>query len=231
MAALKLIKTVKNAKLYQDGDDGPKLILLEKVRISFPAIGHMKEDEGDDGNKTKKYKGVAMLPKKTHMEAKALFMEIVAELKKVNDAKIPNEYLCIKNGDDSERDEYQEHYVVSASESRRPVARDQKGKLYLDPKNVKDGADTEAALNEIDEIFHGGVIVNILLRPWYFNGKAKGKTKTYPKRICAGLMAIQFHEDDGTSYGSGRIDDSGVFGGSDNDDDDDDGMDDDDDDL
>jgi len=229
MAALKLLKTVKNAKLFQDGTDGPKLVLLENVRLSFPAIGHMKEDEGDDGSKRKKYKATPMLPKATHVEAKDLFVEVMNELMKTNEVKIPPEYRCIKNGDDSEREEYQGHWVISSSESRRPAARDRKGKLYLDPKEVSGGEDMEAILDQIDEVFYAGCYVNILLRPWYFNGTAKGSSKKYPKRICAGVTAIQFYRD-GERFSSGQIDDSGVWGSGDDDDtkgndnDDDDGL-------
>lgn len=222
MAALNLIKTVKNAKLYQEGADGPKLILLERVRLSFPAIGHMKEDETEDGGTKKSYKATPMLPKATHVEAKDLFVEVMNELMKTNEAKVPPEYRCIKNGDDTEREEYQGHWVISCSESRRPAARDQKGKLYLDPKQIVDGDEVEAVLCQIDEVFHGGVWVNILIRPWFFNGTAKGKTKKFPKRICAGLTAVQFFKDD-KSFGQGRIDDSAVWGndGDDGEDDDD----------
>lgn len=230
MAALILVKEVENAKLFQDGKDGPLLVYIENVRLSFPAIGHMKEDEGDDGNKRKAYKGVPMLPKATHVEAKNLFVEVMNKLMKDNDVKIPPEYRCIKNGDDTDREEYQGHWVISCSESRRPAARDRKGNLYLDPKKITDGDEVEAVLDKIDEIFHGGVYVNILIRPWYFNGTTKKSPKKYPKRICAGLTGIQFFKD-GPSFGQGRIDDSNVWGSADNDDSDDDNDDDDDDGL
>lgn len=220
MAALKLLKTVKNAKMFQDGDDGPKLILLENVRLSFPAIGHMKEDEQDDGSIKKSYKATPMLLKSTHLEAKNLFVEIMNELMAAAKVKIPTEYKCIKDGNSTDREEYQDHWVIACSESRRPAARDAKGKLILDPKDVTDAEHVEAVLNQIDELFHSGVYVNILIRPWYFNGTAKGKSKTYPKRICAGVTAIQFFKD-GPSFGSGRIDDSGIWGAGDDGDDDD----------
>lgn len=224
MAALILLKEVENAKLFQDGKDGPKLVYIENVRLSFPAIGHMKEDEDENGNTRKAYKGVPMLPKATHVEAKNLFVEVMNELMATNEVKIPPEYRCIKNGDDTDREEYQGHWVISCSESRRPAARDRKGNLYLDPKKITDGDEVEAVLDKIDEIFHGGVYVNILIRPWYFNGTTKKSTKKFPKRICAGLTGIQFYKD-GPSFGQGRIDDSGVWGSVDGDNGDDDGDD------
>ena len=81
---------------------------------------------------------------------------------------------------------------------------------------------------EADESFYGGCWGNLLIRPWYFNGKAKGSTKTYPKRICCGYNGVQFLKDD-TPFGSGRIDDTAAWGGEGDDDtSDNDGMDEDD---
>jgi len=226
MAQMKLIKSGKNFKMFNDGTSD--LLLIENVRVSFPAVGHMKEDEGDDGTIRRKYNATPMLPKTTHVEAKNAFVEIMNKLLKENEAKVLPENRCIKNGDDTEREEYQEHWVIAASESRRPIARDARGVLYFDPEKIKSGDQAELIFDKIDGVFYGGVTVNILLRPWYFNGKAKGKTKTYPKRICCGFMGIQ-HVQDTPSFGQGRIDDTGVWGaveGSDEGDNDLDGDDD-----
>jgi len=209
MAQLKKIKEGENFKVFNDGTSD--LILVENVRVSFPSVGHMKEDEGDNGEIRRSYQSTPMLPKETHLAAKNAFVEIMNKLLTANEAKVPPEYRCIKNGDDTEREEYQGHWVIASSESRRPIARDKRGVLYFDPEKIKDGAQAEAILDKIDDVFYGGVTVNILLRPWYFNGKAKGKTKTYPKRICCGFMGIQ-HVEDTPSFGQGRIDDTGVWG-------------------
>lgn len=209
MAQLTVLKKVKNATLFSDGSQ--KLVMLERVRISYPAIGNMREDEGDNGQVRKAFKATPMLAKATHVEAKELFVEVMNELMKTNDVKIPPEYRCIKNGDDTDKDEYQDHWIISASESRRPAARDSKGKLYFDPKNISDGGEAQAIFDQIDEVFYGGVWANILLRPWYFNGKAKSSTKSFPKRICCGLTGIQFFKD-GTPFGNGRIDDANAWG-------------------
>lgn len=216
MAALTLLKTGKNCKMFDDGA-GNKLIMIEKCRISYPAIGNMREDENDDGSTKKSYKATPMLSKAEHVDAKNMFVEIMNELMTANKVKIPPEYRCIKNGDDSEKEEYQGHWTINASENRRPTARDAAGKLYFDPKSVGSGSDAQAIFDQIDEVFYGGVWANILLRPWYFGGVVKGKTKTYPKRICCGLTGIQFYKDD-KPFGNGRIDDSNVWGDSSDDD-------------
>lgn len=219
--ALKQIDSGENYKIYQEGEN--KFIYIENVRLSFPAIGHMKENKDDDtGKVSKKYAGVPMLNKKTHVEAKDAFVKLMNELMAKNEVKIPPEYRCIKNGDDTDREEYAGHWTISASESRRPAARDAKGKLILDLEKIDDAEEVEALLNKIDETFYAGCYVNVLLRPWYFNGTAKGSSKKFPKRICCGLTAIQFFKK-GDPFSQGRIDDSGVdwssAGGNDDDDD------------
>lgn len=229
MAALELVKSGKNFKVFTDGKQ--KLILIEKVRVSYPAIGHMKENEDDAGKVTKKYTATPMLNKATHVDAKNAFKEIYAEILAEAKVKVAPENLCLKNGDDKDQEEYQGHFIIAASDTRRPAARDQKNHLYLDPAEIDmgDKDEVEAILNTIDEAFYGGVWVNILLRPWYFNGKAKGSGKTFPKRICCGIQGIQKYKDD-APFGNGRIDDSSVWGES-ADGDSDTGMEDDDDDL
>lgn len=213
MAALELVKSGKNFKVYTDGTQ--KLLLIEKVRISFPAIGHMKENTNDDGKTTKKYQATPMLLKTTHVAAKDAFKEIYNEILVTAKAKVAPENLCLKNGDDKEQEEYAGHWIISCSDTRRPAARNEKGRLYLDPEEIDlgDKDEVEAVLNNIDENLYGGVWVNILVRPWYFNGKAKGSSKTYPKRICCGIQAIQKYKDD-APFGNGRIDDSSVWGDS-----------------
>jgi hypothetical protein len=203
MAKLKEIKRVANAVLLSDGTN--EFIRLDKVRLSFPAIGTPEPEEDDDGNprldakgkQKMRWKGVAMLPQGTHKEAMLLCKEVIERLMKTNDVKIPKDKWFIVNGNDSEREEYQEHFIVSFGESRRPPARDRQGSLILE-------------VDEIDSTFYAGCWVNVLIRPWYFAGTVKGSKKSYPKRIPAGFSGIQFFKDD-TSFGGGRIDDEDAW--------------------
>jgi hypothetical protein len=210
MAALETVKTVKNAVLYKDAS-GQLLIRLDNVRLSYPFVGTPSDDEDDNGNKSKKWRLVAMLPKATHTEAKDLCKEVIQKLIKENDAKVPVDKWFLGNGDDKEDENMHGHFLVSASDGRiRPKARDRKG-------NVID------EIEKIDEIFYGGVWAHVLIRPWFFSGKTKNSTKTFPKRISAGLNSVMFAKDD-KPFGSGRIDDSDVWEGAARDDDGDDGM-------
>lgn len=214
MAALELVEKGKNFKIFKEDEN--LLILFEKVRISFPAIGHMKEEEQDDGGTSKKYKCTAMLPKASHDAAFKATLKIMNGLMSANSVKIPTEYKCVKDGDASDREEYHDHWTVAMTETRRPAARNEAGKIMLDTKNVKDGAAVERVLDLIDETFYAGAICDVLCRLWYFNGTAKGKTKKFPKRICGGITAIKFVEDDGVKFaGAGQIDTSGVWDESD----------------
>ena len=86
-------------------------------------------------------------------------------------------------------------FIVKASEARRPSVRKRDGSVM---------SEREMA----DEIY-GGMWGNILLRPWYFNGKARNG-KTYPKRVLANFIALQKTKDD-ESFGESRVSDDGVF--------------------
>lgn len=213
MASLQEIKRGPNYIVYQAGEQ--KCIKIENVRFSFPYFGSKREDEGEDGSKRLSWQGVAMLAKGTHVAAKDAFKELLNELEAKAKVRIPNEYRCLKNGDDKEDEHMHGHWLISFSEGKtRPSARDERGGLMTE-------------IEEIDAKFYGGCYGSVLLRPWYFDGKAKGKSKTYPKRMCCGFTGVQFLRD-GTPFGN-RIDDSDAWGpgGADTDPDagaDDDGL-------
>lgn len=197
MATLEKLKSGKNFIIYKSGDQ--KLIKIEGIRFSYPHFGVKRVDEGDDGTKKESWGGVAMLPKSTHVEAKDAFVSLMNELMSANEVKIPPEYRCIKNGDDKDDELMHGHWLITFSDSKvRPAVRDVNAGLLTDP----DG---------IDEKFYGGCWGSVLLRPWYFNGKAKNSSKSFPKRICCGFTGVQFLRDD-KPFGSGRIDDTDAWG-------------------
>lgn len=221
MAALQEVRKGKNFVIYTDGRE--KLIKLMNVRLSYPHFGAKRTERDEQtGKERSTWNGVAMLPKTTHADAKDAFDSITSEIKAAQTNEktgkkgvmVPSEYMCIKDGDEKDDEAMHGHWLVTFSDSnRRPAIRDQRGELILD----------EAA---IDDKFYGGCYGNVLVRPWYFNGKAKNDSKTYPKRICCGFVGAQFVKD-GEPFGSGRIDDSDAWGaveGSDDDGMDDDGL-------
>lgn len=198
MATMEKLKSGKNFIIYGDGDR--KLIKIEDIRFSYPHFGHVKENEDDNGNVKKSWGGVAMLPKKTHVEAKEAFIGLLNELQDANKVKVPPEYRCIKNGDDKDDEVMHGHWLITFNEAgrHRPPARTVRAEVISDP-------------DEIDEVFFGGCWGSVLLRPWFFNGKAKNSTKTYPKRLICGYNGVQFLRKD-KPFGTGVIDDTDMWG-------------------
>lgn len=197
MASLEKIKQGPNFIVYKSGDQ--KLIKIENVIASYPHFGKKRVDTDEQGNTKENWGGVALLNKETHAEAKKAFDELMKELMVANDVKIPAEFRCLKDGDERDDEHSQGHWTISFSDSnRRPAVRDQRAALMTD----------ESA---IDDKFYGGCVISVLLRPWYFNGQAKGKSKSYPKRICCGFTGVQYIGE-GKRFGTGHIDDSDAWG-------------------
>lgn len=200
MARLEVVKQVENAILYADGEGNP-YIRVDGVRASYPFLGTPSTDENDNGETTKKWRIVLMLPKKTHNAAKELIVQQINKLMQAN-ATVPKDRWFIKNGDEMEDENMHGHWLVSASDGKyRPKCRDVNGQVIDD-------------IDEIDNTFYGGCWVHALIRPWFFDGKSRNSKKPLPKRVCAGISSVVFVKDD-KPFGSGRIDDDDVWGNDD----------------
>lgn len=176
--AREIKKKVKNAILYTDG-----LIKVSGVRFSYP---HLDKPYKGDGDGEAKFGLVGMMPKATHKAAYGLVQERIDELLKENKVKkLPADKLFLRDGDDSSRDEYEDHWTISARETRRPPLRDRQNQV-VEPEDAKD-------------VFQPGFWGDILIRPWYQNNK-------FGKRVNAGLSSVQFVRKDET-FGEGRISD------------------------
>lgn len=191
--ARKAVKTVKNAILYDDG-----LIKVMNVRFSYPHLDKPYKGKKDDGEA--KYGVVGMLPKDSHAAAKKLIMERIDEVLKENKVKaLAADKKFLRDGDETDKEDYEGFWIVSARESRRPPLRDI-DKEIVDPSDAK-------------EVFYGGCWGSLLLRPWYQNND-------FGKRVNAGLVAVRKSKDD-EAFGEGRITDEDVddaFGDDDDDD-------------
>lgn len=204
MATLEIKKRVKNAVLYTNGTIRIDNVRGSYVHVDKPYKGKAKRDDGSDADP--KYSMVSILPKGTHEEAKNLILEVIKQLLADNkDAKVAKDKRFIRDGDDAERDEYENSFTVSASELRKPKCRDRNGELVDD-------------LESIREMFKSGYWFNVLIRPWF-------QDNDYGKRVNAGLVGVQFVKKDKT-FGDGEIDETGAWDrvegddGSDNDGDD-----------
>jgi len=212
MAQLSVVRNFKNGAVMKD-EQGEIFIRIDNVRLSYPFVGTPSEDENENGEKRRNWRLVAMLDKTVHDAAYQECVKQIERILKDNEARVPKDKWFVKDGDDSEDTDMHDHWLVSAADSKnRPKVRDRKGQVMDD-------------INKIDDTFYGGCWGHILIRPWFFNGKARNSTKNFPKRVSANLVGVMFAKDD-TPFGSGRVDESDAWGGlaSGNDDDGDDGL-------
>lgn len=195
-----------NYVVYNEG-----YVRIDDVRISFPHIAYPQENENDDGNTSLTYNLVGIMYKETHAAARKALVDINNQILRDNADKKTNKPPAVaadkrylKDGDAKDegdnrlyRDEYENAWTLTATNKKAPVARDERGSKMEDKE-------------EIEAKFYSGCRVNILVRPWFFNGKARNSTKTYPMRLSCGLEAVQFRADD-EPFGAGRPDDDDVW--------------------
>ena len=188
-----LIRKLKNGSevvgaLYEGG-----IIKILNVRASYPHLD--RPYAGDDGGEPK-FSIVGLADKGTHQEVKEACIEVIEDLKKANkNAKVSKDKLFIKNGDDSDKEEYEGMWTISARETKRPKVRDGNGDLL--------------EVDEIADVIYPGCYVDIIIRPWF-------QDNSFGRRCNANLLSVKFRAD-GEQFGEGRIDDDELW-----DDDDDD---------
>lgn len=181
--------------LYSDGT-----IFVEWVRFSYPHVVNPKafandsDDDDDDGERRKSSKKTfsvtGMLGKRTHAAAIELIEGRIAKmLKEHKIKKLKADKLFLRDGDQAEQEEYEDHMTISAREVNRPPLRNVDGSK-LDMTNKKHRA-------LADRLFVGGHWGSLLIRPWFQNNK-------WGKRINAGLASAQFLMTDET-FGEGRL--------------------------
>lgn len=182
-----IIRKLKNGSevvgaLYEGG-----IIKILNVRASYPHLD--KPYAGDDGGEPK-FSIVGLADKATHQEVKEACIEVIEDLKKANkNAKVSKDKLFIKNGDDSDKEEYEGMWTISARETKRPKVRDGNGDLL--------------EVDEIADVIYPGCYVDIIIRPWF-------QDNPYGRRANANLLSVKFRAD-GEQLGEGRIDDDDLW--------------------
>ena len=182
-----IIRKLKNGSevigaLYEGG-----IIKILNVRASYPHLD--KPYAGDDGGEPK-FSILGLADKATHEEVKAACVEVIDDLKKANkNAKVAKDKLFIKNGDDSDKEECEGMWTISARETKRPKVRDGNGDLL--------------EVDEIADTIYPGCYVDIIIRPWF-------QDNSYGKRVNANLLSVKFRAD-GEQFGEGRIDDDDLW--------------------
>jgi len=156
-------------------------IKMQNVRICFPSLFSTASFGGED---TGKYAATFILDKKEHAE---IVNEIKAAMNKLAKEKFkgklpPADKLCIKDGDDTERPEFEVAFTVKASTKKRPLVLDR----------------DKRPLTEDDGTIYAGCYVNAIITLW-------AQDNSYGKRINAQLDGIQFCNN-GEPLGAGGID-------------------------
>lgn len=154
-------------------------IKLKNVRLSFPSLFRKAQFQGEET----KYEATFMLDKEEHADEIA---EIKAQVKDaikehLKGAKVPADKICLKDGDESGRDEYEGHYTIKCSNNKRPKVIDR----------------DKSPLAEDDGRPYSGCYVNAVLDLWAQNN-------SYGKRINANLLGVQFFKD-GEPFESGSV--------------------------
>lgn len=160
-------------RITEDGPNGEWLVKFGPAKLSYPHIyaPFKSKTPGQAG----KY-GAKLLLKRDDAEqkadAKAIHEKITEMCKTAFKASIPSEKKCLRDGKDLTEDLHP-YYVVSASETTRPIVVDRK----LKPVPEEDGGD----------LFYPGANVIAVIRLWAQDSKDWGK------RINANLVSLQFH--------------------------------------
>jgi hypothetical protein len=153
-------------------------IILKNVRLSFPSLFSYATYKGTSLDK---YSATFMLSKKdveTKSKLDAMIKELITEHKVKS--KINSDKLFLKDGDESNREEYAGHWTIKASTKKRPtiINRD------------------KSPITEEDNIIYGGCYVNAIISIWFCDKSGNG--------IYANLHGIQFVKD-GESFGSDTV--------------------------
>ena len=161
-------------------------IYIEGARLSYPFLFKPRVQENDDGKTTKKFQAKFILDKK---KSKAFIEEIEDAIDELIEkkwgkrpAKLGDDRLCLRDGDDEDGAEFHGAMVLSASNTKRPEVRDR----------------NKAPLVEEDGKPYAGCYVNAIVRLWAQDNK-------YGKRINASLEAVQFLKD-GEAFGAPPVD-------------------------
>jgi len=160
-------------------------IKLQNVRLSFPSLFRKAQFQGEET----KYEATFMLNKEEHADKIAeIEKAIQAGMKEhFKGAKIPSDKICLKDGDQSGRDEYEGHYTIKCANNKRPKVIDR----------------DKTPLTEDDGKPYSGCYVNAVIDLWYQNNG-------YGKRVNANLLGVQFFKD-GEPFESGSVADDDDF--------------------
>lgn len=169
-------------------------IKMPNVRLSFPNLFQTSTFGGED---TGKFDATFILDKTEHAQlikdiGKKIKALIVDKLKK----KSPGaERVCLKDGDETDREELQGCYYIKASTKKRPMILDR----------------DKTPVTEDDGVIYSGCYVNGICTLW-------AQDNSYGKRVNASLDGVMFSQH-GEPFGAPAIDadEFDAFGSADDD--------------
>lgn len=145
-------------------------IRLKNVRLSFPSLFQMATFNGES---TGKYESTFILDKVEHADAiKELTANINELMKTELKSKLGADRICLKDGDEQDRPEFENKMTIKASTKKRPLVIDR----------------SKSPITEDDDIIYAGCYVNAIISLWAQNNG-------YGKRINAQLDGVQFVKD------------------------------------
>lgn len=166
-------------------------IKMANVRLSYPSL-FKTEKFGDQD--TGKYAATFILDKKEHAETIKQIQLGINQLLKDN-LKIKSlqpDRICLRDGDDTEKEENKGKWTIKASTKRKPLVIDR----------------DKAPVSEEDNLFYAGCYVNAIITLWPQDNK-------YGKRVNASLEGIQYYGPGEPLGSSGLdVDEFNVFGES-----------------
>ena len=167
-------------------------IKIPAVRLSFPSLFNMASFGGES---TGKFEATFILDKKEHAKQIEEIEAAISKMQKELKVKLPSDKLCLKDGDEMERPEYQGKMTIKASTKKRPMV------INRD----------KTPITEDDNVVYAGCYVNAIITLWAQNN-------SYGKRVNAQLDGVQFVRD-GEPFGDGGISADQFDGFDDGDDD------------
>lgn len=170
-------------------------IKLNDVRLSFPALFTPKV--WPSATTEPKFEATFILNKDQHKKEIDLINQRIDEILTTNKftrSKLKSDHLCLKDGDLSDKEEYQNSYTIKAKSGRRfPIV----------------DRDAVTPIAESDNIFYAGCYVSAYIDLWIYTKPNMG--------IGANLKSIQFRKK-GEPFDGSQQDITGAFDPIDDDD-------------
>lgn len=144
-------------------------IMIKNARVSFPHLFTKPVINGEEG----KCGAVLMLDPDNHETTIKAIEKRIAELfkEKFKGRKLPDEKLCLREGEDKGRSEYEGLKVLSANSKKTPLVI---------------GTSGQDVITDEDQCpIYAGCYVNAKVRLW-------AQDNNYGKRVNCELVAIQF---------------------------------------